>query len=66
MMKSDAVHNNKEFSRDMIMRHSYSMAIVRLINGLVDVNQTRGHAQPISVIAASMDIPVRDSMHYIS
>lgn len=41
----------------LVLRQSYALAIVRLVNGLVDPLQQGVYARPISSIAAQIGLP---------
>lgn len=44
-------------STALVLRQSYSIAIIRLVNGLVDPLQQGIYARPISSIAAQIGLP---------
>ena len=41
----------------IVLRQSYALAIIRLVNGLVDPLQQGAYARPISSIAAQIGLP---------
>lgn len=44
-------------SSNVVLRQSYALAIIRLVNGLVDPLQQGIYARPISSIAAQIGLP---------
>lgn len=56
---NDSTVSNKLFesSTALIVRQTYALAIIRLVNGLVDPLQQGIYARPISSIAAQIGLP---------
>ncbi|KAJ1518301.1 Ribosomal biogenesis protein las1l [Coelomomyces lativittatus] len=43
---------------ELALRSLYTLAIVRFVNGMVDVEQTKVHAQAVSLVAEKLGIPL--------
>jgi hypothetical protein len=58
LLNDDVATERVAGSSVLIIRQSYAMAIVRLVNGLVDPLQQGIYARPISAIAAQIGLPI--------
>lgn len=57
-MEDENDSNSTSHSSTLTLRQSYSLALIRLVNGLVDPLQQGAFARPIASIAAQIGLPL--------
>lgn len=58
ILEDENYSNSTSHSSTLTLRQSYSLALIRLVNGLVDPLQQGAFARPIASIAAQIGLPL--------